>query len=443
MNKIIFSFLWVLSLGVAYWFGVKTSDVSPEWEETGDHKGPNIQLTHSILPEEVLESDPTKEGIATDSPNLEVSESVELSENNSRNSVSKTLSPNEKLLSSNPLERLQAFTEILKNPDQDSINLALEAYESLPGGPGRFSELKTLAFAWGQVNPQAALAWAKKQQHWDEHVATGSILDSWVRNDADAAIGWANENFEGEDNPYYVGLVKGLSDVSLPKATDLMTELPYGRIRGRSAHILFEKAWSMGEDMAIHWAENLPEGSLQNFAYGELGEKVAREDMGRAIEWLNSMEESEIKVAVSEDVSREMARKDVLEAAEWANSLPEGNSKYKAVEEIVKFWSKKDPLQAANWVESLPVGPSKITAMNEVAERWASQDPVATAEWINQIPAYVNKDPLIETLVNKIHKTDPESALAWAETISSPERRKFMTELVERSVKKEKFSDGR
>ena len=127
---------------------------------------------------------------------------------------------------SNPLERLQAFTEILKAPDQDSINLALEAYESLPGGPGRFSELKTLAFAWGQVNPQVALAWAKKQQHWDEHVATGSILDSWVRNDADAAIGWANENFEGEDNPYYVGLVKGLSEVSLPKATDLMTELP-------------------------------------------------------------------------------------------------------------------------------------------------------------------------------------------------------------------------
>ena len=74
--------------------------------------------------------------------------------------------------------------------------------------------------------------------------------------------------------PISLGLVKGLSEVSLPKATDLMTELPYGRIRGRSAHILFEKAWSMGEDMAIHWAENLPEGSLQNFAYGELGRKL-------------------------------------------------------------------------------------------------------------------------------------------------------------------------
>ena len=112
MNKIIFSFLWVLSLGVAYWLGVKTSDVSAEWEEAGDHKGPNIQLTHSILPQEVLESDPTKEGIATDSSKLKVSKFEELSENNSPKADSKTLSPNEKLLSSNPLERLQALSLI-------------------------------------------------------------------------------------------------------------------------------------------------------------------------------------------------------------------------------------------------------------------------------------------------------------------------------------------
>ena len=407
MKKIIFSFLWVLSLGVAYWLGIKNSDVSAEWEETGDQNRPNLKLTHSILPEEVLESDPTKEGIATDSSNLAVYESLEFPVNASLNEASKTVSPNEKLLSSNPLERLQAFTEILKTPDQDSINLALEAYESLPGGPSRFSELKTLAFAWGQVNPQAALTWAKKQQHWDEHVATGAVLDSWVRNDADAAIGWANENFEGEDNPYYVGLVKGLSEVSLPKATDLMTELPYGRIRGRSAHILFEKAWSMGEDMAIHWAENLPEGSLQNFAYGEVGEKVAREDMGRAIEWLDSMEESEIKVAVSEDVSREMARKDVLEAAEWANSLPEGDSKYKAVEEIVKQWSKEDPAQAATW--------------------------------INQFPSNPNLDPAISSLVKQIAAKDPENALRWAETVSDDVTRKELISFTEKKVKDQKF----
>ena len=442
MKNWFFAVTWLFTLAIAYWAGLSQSESLTSGQSPKPSKYPTaVKPTEaSILMDDRTDTPGFPQGEelgSSPSVTLQPVASEEVSQG------SRGQSPAERLLSSNPVERLQAFTEILKSPTADSIRLARDAYESLPGGPGRFSELKVLAYAWGQVAPTDALNWAKEQQHWDEHVASGAIMSGWAQVDAGSAISWAKENFEGEDNPYFIGIISGLSETDLPRATDLMTELPYGRIRGRSAHILFEKAWSMGEDMAIHWAENLPEGSLQNFAYGELGEKVAREDMNRAVDWLNSMEESEIKVAVSEDVSREMVRKDVNQAAEWANSLPEGNSKTKAVEEIVKFWAKEDPLQAANWAESLPAGPSKITAMNEVAEKWSSQDPVGTADWINQIPADVNKDPLIETLVNKIHKTDPESALTWAETISSPERRKFMTELVERSVKKEKFSDGR
>ena len=47
----------------------------------------------------------------------------------------------------------------------------------------------------------------------------------------------------------------------------------------------------------MHWAEHLPEGTLQNFAYGELGEKVAQADMPRAIEWIESMDESSLKLS--------------------------------------------------------------------------------------------------------------------------------------------------
>ena len=42
----------------------------------------------------------------------------------------------ERLISPDPINRLQAFAELLKKPDSTSIDLALQAYESLPGGPG-------------------------------------------------------------------------------------------------------------------------------------------------------------------------------------------------------------------------------------------------------------------------------------------------------------------
>ena len=49
-----------------------------------------------------------------------------------------------------PIKRLKAFAELLKNPNAQTIEYAVEAYES-PWRPGRLSELKLLALP-GQVD---------------------------------------------------------------------------------------------------------------------------------------------------------------------------------------------------------------------------------------------------------------------------------------------------
>lgn len=407
MSKAITAAIWLFTVLFAYWMGIRNSIEA--LSETS-HAAPL-----DILPNKVEASPPPdspKESFSKQSTEINEILSAEITAELAGNSLDSSGNRKgfEKLKSSHPIERLQAFAELLKNPDPQSISYALQSYESLPGGPGRFSELKMLAFAWGQVDPEAALKWAKKQQHWDEHVASSSIMDSWARNDPESAIAWAKGNFDGEDNPYYIGIINGLSESSLPMATDLMMELPYGRVRGRSAHILFEKVWSKGEEVALHWAEHLPEGSLQDFAFGELGEKIAREDLGRAVEWVNSMEESGVKSAVAEDVAREMARQSPVAAGDWVLQLPEGNSKEVVVKEVARIWSKKDP--------------------------------VATAAWINQFPEGTNVDTAIEELVREISSTDPQGALSWAESITNPDRRKKLIEEAEGIIRKANFPNG-
>jgi hypothetical protein len=405
MNKLLFFAFWVLTLVVSYWVGLKS--------DLGGQNSQGDELAEITSSKKFDQAHPVSADFASktisvrpQSYNLS-SESELISGEDAIPSLGGSQSLEERLISSDPINRLQAFAELLKKPDPSSIDLALQAYESLPGGPGRFSELKMLAFAWGQVDPVSALTWAKSQQHWDEHVASSSILDAWAREDSDSAIQWAKENFNGEENPYFVGIIHGLSESSLPQATDLMTELPYGRVRGRAAHILFEKVWSQGEQVAVHWAEHLPEGSLQNFAYGELGEKLARSDMTRAVEWLDSMEESPIKVAVSEDVAREMAKQNPEKAGVWTLSLPEGDSRQTALEQVAKVWAKKDP--------------------------------IATAGWINQFPQGTDTDPAIEQLVREIAPNDPAGALSWAESISDPAKRKQLIEHTEKVIKSQKF----
>jgi len=401
MKKVITLAFWVVSLLFAYWLGLEEKPSAIDNQNKDVHSSPQKEKTDPGENLAVIQNNARI--VASSDQNFSVSEPVIQQtdeEKNSRNSFGVELG----LISSHPVKRLQAFAQLLRVPDNESVKTALEAYESLPGGPGRFSELKVLAFAWGQVNPQEALAWSEKQEHWDKFIASGSIMDSWAREDSEAAIRWAKENFEGDENHYFVGIINGLSESSLPQATDLMTELPYGRVRGRAAHILFEKVWNQGEDVAMHWAEHLPEGTLQNFAYGELGEKVARSDMPRAIEWIESMDESSLKLSVTEKVAKEMAR--------------------------------EDPAKTAIWINSLPDGKSKKAAKIQLAEMWTRQDPASTAEWINQLPASENTDPLIETLVNKVHKSDPQGALTWAKTISNPSRRKHMVEKVEKVLRK-------
>ena len=407
MYKLIGIAFWLITLVVAYWYGrenVQRADLPNDFENVAgfdadsNYSKPTSDVKSvSIIPKELLDNTES-----TEKSSPFISQEIESVER---------INYVERLTSSHPIQRLQAFAKLLDNPDSQSIELALQAYESLPGGPGRFSELKMLAFAWAEVDPLGAMDWAKKQQHWDEHVASSSIMDSWARQDPDGAISWAKENFEGKENHYFIGIINGLSESNLPKATDLMTELPYGRVRGRSAHILFEKVWNKGEEVAIHWAEHLPEGSLQNFAYGELGEKVARSNMSRAVNWVDSMEESPIKVAVAEDVARELARKDPQTAGNWILSMPEGEAKQTGIKEVSKIWSKKDP--------------------------------ASTASWINQFPKETNMDVAIEELVKQMTSSDPAGALNWAETISDPEKRKIMILETEKVIKAKKFPNGK
>ena len=300
----------------------------------------------------------------------------------------------ERLASGNPVVRMQAFAELLKNPTENNIASAIEAYDKLPEGPSRFSELRLLTYSWAQVNPQGAMKWVKSLDGFEQRIGSGSIMDSWARKNSDEAIAWARENFdggEGSENPYFVGIISGMAENNLVGATDLMSELPYGRVRGRAASILFEQTWKKGEDISMNWAENLPEGSLQNFAYREIGEKIAREDLGRAVEWVDNMEENQVKAAVSEDVA--------------------------------EIWARKNPVDAAQWVANMPEGEARSESMEEVVSQWARKDPTATADWLNQFPSGELMDEPIQRFVREVVRDDPEIAMTWAEAIVNEERK--------------------
>ena len=390
MNKLLLAFLWIFTLAFAYWYGLtqkmESDRLSANRSEVTNLQKDTLKVKskeQGSLPKNEKTSVPINTLVEEKEVTTEQEVGIE-----SQDSIS------DRLASGNPVVRMQAFAELLKNPTEDNIASAIEAYDKLPEGPSRFSELRLLTFSWAQVNPEGAIKWVKSLDGFEQRIGTGSIMDSWARNNSDEAIAWAKENFdggEGSENPYFVGIISGMAENNLVGATDLMSELPYGRVRGRAASILFEQTWKKGEDVSMQWAENLPEGSLQNFAYREIGEKIAREDLGRAVEWVDNMDETEVKAAVSEDVA--------------------------------EIWARKNPVDAAQWVSQMPEGEARSESMEEVVTQWARKDPTATAEWLNEFPSGELMDEPIQRFVREVVREDPEIAMTWAEAIVNEERK--------------------
>jgi len=387
MNRLLIIFVWLFTVAVSYWFGLTQKLESNERAVLNNHDSKFINST-----EEKIVSQPKLPIKNSNSVEVENAVSTENQSPEVESFSETTLF--DRLSSGNPVVRMQAFAELLKNPTENNINEAIEAYKQLPEGPSRFSELRLLTFSWAQVDPKGAMDWVKSLDGFEQRIGSGSIMDSWARYDPDGAIVWAKENFdggEGSENPYYVGIISGMAENDLVGATDLMTELPFGRVRGRAVSVLFEQTWRKGEDVAMHWAENLPEGSIQNFAYREIAEKISREDLGRAVQWVESMDESEVKTAVSEDVAEK--------------------------------WARNNPIEAAQWVEQMPEGEARSESMEEVVTQWARKDPTATADWLNKFPSGELMDEPIQRFVREVVRKDPETAMTWAEAIVNEERK--------------------
>ena len=392
MNKVLIGSAWVTSLALVYWLGL--SQATPKGNESSAR--PPLDVPKKAA------APPTPPGVSTlpsPVPVLPDASAPDLASEPASAPPPAETSPQAadleilraQLKSKNPIERLSAFTALLKDPSSANLTTAIQAYEALPGGPSRFSELRMLTYAWSQVDPEGAAEWMKQQNGYERRIGFGSILDAWAKSNPDAAITWAKANYDGDENPYFIGIIKGMSDQDPARATELLTSLPYGRVRGHAASLMMENQWHKGEDVALQWVDSIEAGALKEYLVGRVAGKMANQDLERA--------------------------------ADWAAGLPEDGNRKRAVETVAEEWAEREPAAAAEWVAELPKGASKVEGMTEVAREWARKDPASAAEWLNGYPASEEMDKPVEAYARTVARQDPETALTWAESITDEKRR--------------------
>ena len=380
-------FPWAFSLGIVFFIGLKIGkkeEISPFLPPTSS---------------DVENKTPNKKEISIISPDL-IPKSPQTTKNSSDILQSPPLPPNliRIMKGGGVLERMGSYLDALRSMDSSNVQDVVGAFEALPAGYGRHLEMKLLMRSWSAINPESALEYALKNldEKSERRFGVSEALAGWATQDPDAALAWAkanNQRNSPEDNPYILGVIKGVAESDLDAANRRLLELPSGNAKWQSATFMAQEYAKKSTEEAIAWANQFPnhDPRLRETILGQIGARVARQDLQATVNWVENM-------------------------------APEPASK-RIMDNLLTQWVSQSPDDASKWVSEMEGGEHQQYAMKQLTSRWSLVDPISTAKWLNSFPPSPVLDPVVGEFVNRISGRDPEGAAGWALSIMDPEAR--------------------
>jgi hypothetical protein len=154
-------------------------------------------------------------------------------------------------------------------------------------------------------------------------------------------------------------------------------------------HIAAAAAMKFGDrEEVTQWANNIPEGDLQNTAF--------------------------------QKIAGDFAKENPAEAVDWANSLPEGEGKNHAVGTSFHHWANRDPREAASAINSLPIN-QQDAATYGYATSVVHKEPAAGVQWAANIKDPNDRTNAMVDTGRVFYRRDREAAQEWLANSNLPE----------------------
>ena len=278
-----------------------------------------------------------------------------------------------------PIARRLIFGEMLKaltveNAKQMRENIAHLSQDS--------PEFREFHYAWGAMAGKEAIDNGAETPKRD----MAASLSGWAAADPAAAMQYFNslsESAKNGGNYMKWGAVYGLADADPNLATEFAAErLANGdKDARRMIGIVADNVLRSGDsEEASAWAQNIPEGDLQNRAYQKLG--------------------------------YELAKSDPAEAAKWATNLPDGEGRNHAIGSTFHAWAASSPEKAAEAISTMPAD-QKDSARYGYATRVVHDNPAMGVEWAGAISDTESRRKAQVDTGRVYYKKDREGATQW------------------------------
>ena len=318
----------------------------------------------------------------------------------------------------NALDRNRALLAFIDQLGVADFEEAVASFRALGMTEDRMGEYSLLLTAWAQVDPTAALAFAKANTR--NEFAQNTILTAWATADPDAAVRWAQANFEGDGaNPYLPGIIRGLVGVDSVKATELLASMPRSVERGRGLDFMLPHLLQQGAAETQAWISGITDESLRSGAMMRVAEDLAATDPAGTAAWLIA-HPSEATQRRVDDVYSVWASKDMGAAMNSFASLPAGDNRSNALRGLVTNIATENPKDAVGLMERFPNDVNDRVVQNFVWHSFGT-DPATAAGQIARISDPGDREKMYERTLDAWFDRDPTAAQAWTQTNSVPE----------------------
>lgn len=357
---------WIATCGAAYYLGSQTSESQSTENSYSKARSTVIRTKYR-----------SREGDSSPSA-LRA-----MSERQSGDSSSKNVADQIIEISriSDPIERTQALLTLVDNLSPEEFQEVVASFRGIGNVRERMGEYAILLTAWAKTDPVGALEYA--QDNTGTPFARQTVLATWAKTQPEAAIAWARENYDGEKdqaNPWLIGVIKGIAESDVTRATALLEELPFSRGRGDALYSVLAEIQEQGINTAQSWIQGLGDERLQSGAAARLAQEMAEDDPAGALAWAATVSDAALARSAGEVVEN-WAEKDPASAQAWVDQQAE-EVRANAAKGLIDAIAGNDPQAASDWLTPYAGNPAYDDAIRELVYSTAEKDPAMSGGWI-------------------------------------------------------------
>jgi len=219
-------------------------------------------------------------------------------------------------------------------------------------GPGLVdSAARTIAFAWGTLDPVAALAWIEKSHRADRsEYLFAEVVNGWARIDAMTAGAYLAQH---SDHPgaqaAAIALVGQLISTDPGRVVNWISTLPSGETKMQAEERLARLWGEKDPATAAHWVEALPKEE-QASVVRYLAGAWAAQDWAATRRWIGTLSGGARDGAISAAISSSRDNVTRTEALPLAVSIGDKTQRMSTIEQIIREWAESDASAAQAWI---------------------------------------------------------------------------------------------